>query len=213
MKNNTVLLVDDHPILRKGIKDLIELEDNISVVGEAANGDDAVKEAVQKSPSLILLDLRLKGMSGLDVLKALRNSGVDSRVVIFSGSDDEDDVIQALRAGADGFLSKDLGFDDLIVNIRRACEGKMVFSDDLLHIIATAFRKEKLNKKSDVSHLTSREKQTLKCIANGMSNKKIAQELDIALPTVKVHVKHVYKKLGLTSRVEAAVWVLDKQIS
>lgn len=213
MKNNSVLLVDDHPMFRKGVIDLIELEDDLSVIGEVSNGEEAIKKAVHESPNVILLDLNMKGMSGLETLRALRNAGVNSRIIVFSGSDAEDDVLMALRAGADGYLLKGMESENLVGYIRLACEGKMVLSEDLLPVVAMVFRDEKCRKKTDIDCLTRREKQILKCIAAGLSNKMISKELNIAEATVKVHIKNIFKKLELTSRVEAAVWVVENQLT
>ncbi len=206
---HTILLVDDHPLLRKGVSQLLELEDDLSVVGEASNGSDAVSLACELDPDLVLLDLSMRGMDGIETLTALREAGVSSRVVVFTVSDERTDVISALKAGADGYLLKDAEPDTLVSSIRQACAGKMVLSDQLTEILASSFRDD-LEKK-DLGQLTRREMQILRYIAEGLSNKLIARRLDIAESTVKVHVKHLLKKLGFRSRVEAAVWMVDQQ--
>jgi two-component system nitrate/nitrite response regulator NarL len=208
---NTVLLVDDHPLLRKGVSQLLELEDDIDVIGEASSGKDAIRLAQDLNPDLILLDLSMKGMDGIETLGALRDAGVDSRIVVFTVSDDRTDVVSALKSGADGYLLKDTEPEALVDNIRQACSGKMVLSEQLTEVLAMSFRNERKQQGPDLTSLTRRELQIVKYIAEGMSNKLIGRKLDIAESTVKVHVKHLLKKLGLRSRVEAAVWMVEQQ--
>lgn len=206
---NTILLVDDHPLLRKGVSQLLELEDNLKVIGEASNGIDAVSMALALDPDLILLDLSMRGMDGIETLAAMRDAGIGAHIVVFTVSDDRADVISALKSGADGYLLKDVEPDILVASIHQACSGKMVLSDQLTEIIAASFREG--DKKQDLRELTRRELQILRYIAEGLSNKLIARKLDIAESTVKVHVKHLLKKLGFRSRVEAAVWMVEQQ--
>lgn len=208
---STVLLVDDHPLLRKGVSQLLELEDDIEVIGEASSGKDAIRQALDLNPDLILLDLSMKGMDGIETLGALRDAGVDSRIVVFTVSDDRTDVVSALKSGADGYLLKDTEPEALVDNIRQACSGKMVLSEQLTEVLAMSFRNERQQQGPDLTSLTRRELQIVKNIAEGMSNKLIGRKLDIAESTVKVHVKHLLKKLGLRSRVEAAVWMVEQQ--
>jgi two-component system, NarL family, nitrate/nitrite response regulator NarL len=206
---NTILLVDDHPLLRKGVGQLLELEDGLEVIGEASNGHDAIGLAQELDPDLVLLDLSMRGMDGIETLSAMRDAGVSAHIVVFTVSDDRADVISALKAGADGYLLKDVEPDVLVASIHQACSGKMVISDQLTEVLASSFRQD--NNKQDLNQLTRRELQILKYIAEGLSNKLIARKLDIAESTVKVHVKHLLKKLGFRSRVEAAVWMVDQQ--
>lgn len=206
---NTILLVDDHPLLRKGVSQLLELEDGLEVIGEAANGNDAVKMAQALDPDLILLDLSMRGMDGIETLSALRDAGIAAHIVVFTVSDDRADVIAALKSGADGYLLKDSEPELLVDSIHQACSGKMVLSEQLTEILASSFRQDK--QQQDLNQLTRRELQILKYIAEGLSNKLIGRRLDIAESTVKVHVKHLLKKLGFRSRVEAAVWMVDQQ--
>ncbi len=209
---NSILLVDDHPLLRKGIRQLLELEVGMEVIGEAGDGQTAVNLSKELDPDLILLDLSMKGMDGIETLQALRAADVTCRIVVFSVSDDRKDVVMALRAGADGYLLKDMEPEDLMGKIREACEGKMVLSEQLTEVLLTAFRDDQGSDQKLVETLTRREKQILKMIAEGLSNKMIGRQLEIAEATVKVHVKHLLKKLGLRSRVEAAVWVVENDI-
>ncbi len=206
----SIMLVDDHPLLRKGLKQLIAMEDDMKVVAEASSGLDALKLAEEYDPDLIVLDLNMQGMDGIQTLKRLRDKGVSSRIIILTVSDADDDVVAAITNGADGYLLKDMEPELLLEQIHRAVTGKMVLSEAITEILATALRQPK-SVNSQLSSLTNREYEILSLIAQGMSNKMIARELDISDGTVKVHVKHLLKKLGLRSRVEAAVWMVNQQ--
>ncbi|HFX0846850.1 TPA: two-component system response regulator NarL [Pseudomonas aeruginosa] len=161
-------------------------------------------------PDMILLDLNMKGMNGLDTLRALREAGVDARIVVFTVSDDKGDVVNVLRAGADGYLLKDMEPERLLEHIRQAATGQMTLSPQLTQILAQALRGDDRSKSLD--ELTERERQILRQIAHGYSNKMIARKLDITEGTVKVHVKRVLHKLGMRSRVEAAVWAVENDL-
>src|SRR5690554_3261070 len=208
---HSVMLVDDHPLLLKGLKQLLEFEDDIEVVAEANNGASAVKEAIVHDPDLIILDLNMQGMDGIQTLKSMRKEGVTSRIVMLTVSDQDEDVVAAITAGADGYLLKDMDPEELLEQLRRAINGKMVLSEALTEVLATAIRKPAARAQADINNLTNREYEILTLIAKGMSNKVIARELGISDGTVKVHVKHLLKKLGLRSRVEAAVWIVHQQ--
>lgn len=207
----TILLVDDHPLLRKGLKQLIELEDELEVIGEASDGKSALQMAIDNEPDLIVLDLNMQGMDGLETLRAMRNADVTSRIVMLTVSDSDEDVVCAITYGADGYLLKDMDPEQILDKIKEAALGKMVISEKLTHVLAGAIRGGSGKKSSLLAKLTGREHEILKLIAKGMSNKLIARELEISDGTVKVHVKHVLKKLELKSRVEAAVWMVNQQ--
>jgi len=207
----SIMLVDDHPLLRKGLKQLIAMEDDMTVVAEASNGPDALLLAAKHDPDLIVLDLNMQGMDGIETLKRLRDSGVTSRIIMLTVSDADDDVVAAITNGADGYLLKDMEPELLLEQIHRAVTGKMVLSEAITEILASALRQPTQSASSQLSNLTNREHEILSLIAKGMSNKVIARELDISDGTVKVHVKHLLKKLGLRSRVEAAVWMVNLQ--
>jgi two-component system, NarL family, nitrate/nitrite response regulator NarL len=205
-----IMLVDDHPLLRKGLNQLIELEDDMEVVAEASDGKSAIPMAEELEPDLIVLDLNMQGMDGLETLHAMRNAQVTSRIIMLTVSDNDEDVVRAITYGADGYLLKDMDPEQIIVRLREALNGTMVISDKLTHVLIGALRKGDDGRTKQLASLTSRELEILKLIAKGLSNKLIARELDISDGTVKVHVKHVLKKLGLRSRVEAAVWMINQ---
>ncbi|MAM00246.1 two-component system response regulator NarL [Hydrocarboniclastica marina] len=210
----SILLIDDHPLLRQGVRQLIDMEDDMVVVGEASNARDGVKLAAELDPDLILLDLNMPEIGGIEALGLLRQESISSRIVIFTVSDNEDDVVAALRAGADGYLLKDMEPEDMLARLHEAAVGKMVISGRLTTLLAQALRTQKPElPKADGASLTPRERDILALIAEGLSNKMIGRRLDISDGTVKVHVKHLLKKLNLRSRVEAAVWAVAEGIS
>lgn len=205
----TVLVVDDHPLMRKGIVQLLALEENMEVVKEASNGTDAIAFAKTSEPDLILLDLNMKGLSGLDTLKALRSEEITSRVVILTVSDARQDVVALLKAGADGYLLKDTEPDLLLEQLTQVMTGQQILSEPLRPYLDNIYELDHLQQKLD--SLTRREMQILQEIAKGLSNKQVASVLHISEGTVKVHVKSLLKKLEAQSRVEAAVMFLEQR--
>jgi two-component system nitrate/nitrite response regulator NarL len=206
-----VLVIDDHPLFRKGVADLLAMEPALGLLGEAADGATGLRLAKELKPDLILLDLNMKGMDGIETLRRLRAvESLDARVVILTVSDTEEDVVAALRNGADGYLLKDMEPEDMLAKLQDVMRGRLVISPQLTELIARALREAPIGPtRPEQAGLTPREQQILDLIARGYSNKLIARELDVAVGTVKVHVKHLLKKLGLNTRVEAAVWAVN----
>lgn len=209
----TLLVIDDHPLLRKGVSQLVAMEPEMRLVGEAADGSEGLKLARQLEPDLILLDLQMKGMNGLETLKAIKALDTDSRVIMFTVSDSEDDILAALQAGADGYLLNDMEPEEMLANLRMAARGRLVLSGPVTELLARSLRNESSSGALPAADLTDREHEILLHIAEGRSNKLIARALDITEGTVKVHVKHLLKKLNLRSRVEAAVWAVKSGIA
>jgi two-component system, NarL family, nitrate/nitrite response regulator NarL len=207
----SVAVIDDHPLFRKGVADLIRMEPSLQLVGEAADGESGLRVALATDPDLILLDLNMKGWSGLQTLERLRAADLDARIIVLTVSDSEEDVVAALRAGADGYLLKDMEPEDILENLRRATQGRVVISQRLTELLAHALREDPRPQRPDQAGLTPREEEILSLIAKGYSNKLIARDLELTVGTVKVHVKHLLKKLRLKTRVEAAVWAINSQ--
>ena len=201
-----ILLVDDHPMMRRGIRQLLELEDDFLIVGEANNGEEALLLIDSLQPQLILLDNNMPQMNGVETLKRLRQIGYTGKILLFTVSDAEKDVRDALRLGADGYLLKDMEPEKLIQQVREALQGELVISQALTRVLAQALREPHAAPQVE---LTDREQQVLKMVAGGNSNKMIGRKLGITEGTVKVHVKNLLHKLGLRSRVEAAVWAME----
>lgn len=202
----TLLLVDDHPMMRRALRQLLELEDDLRVIGEAGNGLEALQQVASLQPQLVLLDNNMPEMNGVETLKRLRELNFTGKIVLFTVSDDETDVRDAMRYGADGYLLKDMEPEKLIDQLREVLQGALVISPALTRVLAQALRSPASASQLD---LTDRERQVLKMIASGSSNKVIGNKLGITEGTVKVHVKNLLHKLGLRSRVEAAVWAME----
>jgi two-component system nitrate/nitrite response regulator NarL len=210
-----VIVVDDHPLFRKGVVELLQLDPVFQVDGEAGNYDDAIAAVVEKKPDLVLLDLNMKGTSGIEILSSIKRFDPSIRVIMLTVSDNPQDLIQAIRAGVDGYLLKDLDPDEILKSLRQGIDGKTVLSPTMMRALADTFKSETAQETEyrNLDELTNREKAVLQCVAKGLSNKAIAQQLQISDGTVKVHVKHVLRKLNFRSRVEAAVWMADQERS
>ena len=218
----TVFVVDDHTLFRRGLIALIGQDEGLRVVGEAADAGQALRLAPGLRPDVILLDNHLPGVLGVDAIAGLREAAPGSHVVMLTVSEDGDDLATALRHGAQGYLLKTIEGDLLAEAIRRAARGEPVVSPEMLGKLVAAFQAQgaptpepepdpELPAEETVSPLSPREEDVLREIARGASNKEIARTLDIAETTVKIHVQHILRKLGLTSRVQAAVYASDRQ--
>ena len=201
-EGNHILVIDDHPLFRKGVGQLIAMAPQLALVGEASSGEEGLRLATQLDPDLILLDLHMTGMSGIDTLKAIRAAGLECRTIMLTVSDNAEDLVAAIRAGADGYLLKDMEPEELLQSIEQALNGRTVISDRLSGLLARAIRDEASARQRDAAALTEREHEILRGLAQGLSNKLIARQLDITEGTVKVHVKNLLKKLGFRSRLE-----------
>ncbi|MYM72354.1 two-component system response regulator NarL [Duganella sp. FT109W] len=206
----TVLLVDDHTLFRSGIRSLLQRSPEFSVVGEAADGFEGVKRAQQLKPQVILLDLNMPGMSGVETLQMMRQDSPDSAIVMLTVSEDAEDLSTALKAGASGYLLKNIDTDYLTRAIRRAAAGETVVAEAMTaKLVAQLQSGTAAPVASELDKLTPREREILDCLARGESNKGIARILDLAESTVKIHVQSVLKKLKLSSRVQAAVFAVE----
>jgi len=203
-----VLIVDDHPLFRKGLAQLLQMIPGVALVGEAAGGAEGLALARELQPDLILLDLNMRDMTGHEMLRALRAAGNEARVVMITVSDRASDLVAALQAGADGYLLKDMEPEAMLAALRDIAGGRIVVSEQLTHVLAAVLRGGARPARA-AAGLTEQELRILEKIAAGLSNKLIGRELDIAEGTVKVHVKHILRKLELRSRVEAAVWAVE----
>lgn len=204
-----VAIVDDHPLFRRGLIQLLNTIPQFHLVGEASCGRDGIALVKRSRPDLLLLDLNMKDMSGLDVLREVKLGDLDTRVIMITVSDQAEDLVAALRNGADGYLLKDMEPEQMVESLRAAAGGKLIISEALTHVLAAALRGQSRPETPQEADLTEQELRILERIAGGMSNKVIGKELDIAEGTVKVHVKHILRKLNLKSRVEAAVWAVE----
>lgn len=206
-----ILIIDDHALFRVGLKGLLE-QRNIEVVGVAADGKDGIELAGELNPDIILLDLRMPDMGGLEVLKILREKLPNIPIVMLTTSNEEADLIKSLRSGAQGYLLKDMEPDELVGALRDIEKGKNVVAQDLTDALARMVQGETSleDDEGPFSSLTPREHEILCLLADGQSNKLIARNLGISDGTVKLHVKAILRKLGIHSRVEAAVIAVEQ---
>ncbi len=202
-----IIIIDDHPMLRKGLSQLLELEDELYLVAEVGDSREALNVVLKHEPDLILLDINMPEQNGLQTLDQLRDAGVDARIIVFTVSDDQSDIHRAIHKGADGYLLKDIDPEKFLESIKRCVSGKQVISPGIKDVVRSALQKRiPENLHPAIQDLTNREKDVLRLIAEGHPNKTIGRKLDIVESTVKVHVKRVLAKLRLRSRVEAAIF-------
>lgn len=204
-----VMIVDDHPLMRRGIRQLLELDPDFTVVAEAGDGASAIELAAQQDIDMVLLDLNMKGISGLDTLNALRREGVTAQVIILTVSDDSSDVFALIDAGADGYLLKDSDPQVLLEAIRAAAKGNKVFSERVSEYLRE--REQSGAEEDPFNTLTEREFDVLHELAQGYSNKQIASVLTISEQTVKVHIRNLLRKLNVRSRVAATILFLQRR--
>ncbi len=210
-----ILLIDDHSLFRTGVKLLLQRQPDFEVVAEAVDGVDGIKRAKALNPDVILLDLNMPGLSGLETLELLVQDVPAAAVLILTVSEEADELGQALRSGARGFLVKNIDAEALTAAIRRAAAGEAVIDDSMTGKLVAQFRAQPAADAAaapaavDRTRLTPRELEIVKCLARGDSNKVIARELDVAESTIKIHVQNILKKLHLSSRVQVAVYAIE----
>ena len=210
-----VLLVDDHSLFRSGIRSLLQRHADFLVVGEAADGVEGIKRAKQLKPDVVLLDLHMPGMSGVETLQLMHQDCPDTAIIMLTVSEESEDLALALRVGAQGYLIKNIETDYLLRSIRRAAAGETVVAEALTGKLVAQMQSagQAGQTLSGLDKLTPREKDILACLALGESNKFIARKLDVAESTVKIHVQNVLKKLKLSSRVQAAVFAVEHRLT
>lgn len=209
-----VLLVDDHTLFRSGIKALLSRDPAFEIVGEAGDGLEGVKRALSLQPDVVLMDLHMPGLSGREALQLILDDMPQTKVVMLTVSENADDLMEALRAGASGYLLKNIDADFLTNAVRRAAQGAAVMSDQMTTKLMASVRGAPLPARStDVDKLTPREREILGFLARGASNKEIARGLELAESTVKIHIQNILKKLGVSSRVQAAIYAVENDLA
>lgn len=206
-----VLLVDDHTLFRSGIKSLLQRNEEFEVVGEAGDGLEGIKRARSLRPNVVLLDLHMPGVSGLEALKVIVEEIPEVRALMLTVSEDAQDLMDALRAGASGYLLKNIETEMLIDGVRRVAAGESVVSQQMTAKLIAGVRNPPRQEGSspDRERFSPRERDILASLAQGESNKEIARRLDLAESTVKIHVQNIFKKLNMTSRVQVALYAVE----
>lgn len=206
-----VLLVDDHTLFRSGVNALLQKHSDFEVVGEAADSLQGVKRAAELQPDVVLLDLHMPGISGKDAVKQFLEAAPQTNIVMLTVSENADDLIDSLRAGASGYLLKNIETETLLDSIRRAAVGDSVVSPQMTGKLVRGLQSTRdTPPKEEKDILSPREREILAHLTKGHSNKQIARNLDVAESTVKIHVQHILRKLNLSSRVQAAVYAIEK---
>lgn len=208
-----LVLVDDHALVRKGLADLLSRSAGMQVLATTGRADEAWTLLQEHRPDLLILDLRMAPTDGITLLRSLRDKGSDTPVLVLTMSEAAEDLASALRLGVRGYLLKDMEPTDVIEAIRRAARGELVVAPSISGKLATILQtgEEPGSAASLARQLTGRERQILSHVASGLSNKAIARALGISNDTVKLHVRHILAKLGLSSRVEAAVFAVQNR--
>lgn len=205
-----VLIIDDHTLFRDGLQGLLERH-NIEVVASLGDGQEGIRLAQTLLPDIVLLDMRMPTITGLEVLKNLQANKFEAPVVMLTTSNDERDLVEALRNGAKGYLLKEMEPDDVVAALREIVKGETVVAPNLTQVLARVVKGEPIleTEPSPIDDLTPREAEILSLLAEGQSNKVIARNLGISDGTVKLHVKAILRKLNIHSRVEAAVIAVE----
>jgi two-component system, NarL family, nitrate/nitrite response regulator NarL len=212
-----ILLIDDHTLFRSGVSALLQRQPDLEVVSEASDGVEGIKRAKQHAPDVILLDLNMPGLSGLETLQLLVEDLPDTAVVMLTVSEDADELTAAMRAGASGFLLKSIEADTLVAAIRKAAAGQPVITEHMTAKLVEQMRKPAAPPsasspaRTSGETLTARERDIVRELARGASNKEIARTLDLAESTVKIHVRNILRKLNLSSRVQVAVYAVGQE--
>nr|WP_206324431.1 response regulator transcription factor [Streptomyces sp. HNM0574] len=200
------MLVDDHQVVRRGLRTFLEVQDDIEVVGEAADGDEGVAQAEALRPDVVLMDVKMPGTDGIEALRRLREGGSPARVLVVTSFTEQRTVVPALRAGASGYVYKDVDPDALAGAIRSVHAGHVLLQPE----VAGALLSEEADGTAGGrgSSLTDREREVLGLIADGRSNREIARALVLSEKTVKTHVSNILMKLDLADRTQAALWAV-----
>ncbi len=216
MSKLRIFLIDDHNLFRSGVKALLARQPDFEVVGEAADGLEGLKRAKQLKPDVVLLDLNMPGISGREAVKMLVEELPHTQVLMLTVSEDAEDLMDTLKSGARGYLLKNIDADYLVESIRRAARGEAVMSPQMTSKLVRGLQaggaEVVLTQTAEKDRVSPREREVLALLARGASNKEMARELQLAESTIKIHVQNILRKLNLSSRVQAAVYAVERGI-
>jgi DNA-binding NarL/FixJ family response regulator len=212
------MIVDDHALFRRGLEMVLDSEPDIELVGQASDGAEAVEKAAESLPDVVLMDIRMPRSSGIEACRAMKEAAPSAKIVILTISDEEEDLFEAIRAGASGYLLKDIPLDEVAGAVRAVYGGQSLINPSMAGKLLTEFAT--LAKRDDeeraqelpAPRLTEREMQVLKLVARGMNNRDIAKELFISENTVKNHVRNILEKLQIHSRMEAVMVAVREKL-
>ncbi|EPD49648.1 response regulator transcription factor [Paenisporosarcina sp. FSL H8-0542] len=204
-----ILLVDDHAVLRDGLRSILDLESDIRVVGEAVTGEEVLKKVEECRPDFILMDINLPGKNGIEVTSLVKSQYPNCRVLILTMFEHDEYLMEALRAGADGYLLKDSSSEQVVEAIRKVSQGDSVIHPRMTQKLITYHQ---TNSERNENVLSDREKEVLFELVKGLSNKEIAEVLFISDKTVKIHINKIFKKLNVKSRTQAVIYAVQNQL-
>jgi DNA-binding NarL/FixJ family response regulator len=210
-----VLIVDDHAVFRRGLELVLADEPGLQIVGEAGDGLEAIERAADLLPDVVVMDVRMPGVGGIEAARRIRHAQPATKIVMLTGSEDEEDLFAAVRVGATGYLLKEAAVEELAGAVRAVARGQALITPSMATKLLGEFNL--LSRRVDSQHdaapkLTDRETEVLRLVATGMSNKEIAAQLVIAENTVKNHVRNILEKLQLRSRMEAAMYAVREKL-
>ena len=207
----SVLIVDDHPVVREGLASFLETEEGFAVQGAVASGEDAVRVAEERQPDVVLMDLVMPGMDGIEAIRHIKSARPETRIIVMTSFSQDDKLFPAIKAGADGYLLKDTLANDLVDAVKSAYAGRSVLHPDVAQKLMHSFSNR--NRTSLEEKLTPRETEVIELIACGLSNEEIANRLVISDKTVKTHVSNILHKLNLAHRTQAALYAINHRTS
>jgi len=209
-----ILLADDHPIFRDGLRKLLTSDDNLTIVGEASNGQECIQMLSKLKPDILLLDLRMPDKDGLAVLEEINFETVPTRVIVLTATEDDRDVIRAMRLGARGVVLKQSATDLLVKSIHKVYSGEIWLDQHMTAEVMKAFSKSsEAGPRRDKPLLSDREKEIVQLVAQGFRNKEIGEKLFISEQTVKNHLHNIFDKLGVSDRLELALYAIHHRIT
>lgn len=213
-KKIKVLIADDHALMRQGLKQILELENNIKIIAQASNGEETIEETLKHKPDVILLDINMPKLNGIEALRRMRSIGIQSKVIILTLHDDKEYLCETVNIGANGYVLKDADSDSLVKAINDVMDGKSYIQPSIANLLVSEIR-SKEHKSADemrIEALTKREYEVLTLIAEGLNNKEIAGRLFISEKTVKNHVSSIFRKIEVSDRIQAAIFSFKNNI-
>lgn len=211
MQKTTILIADDHALIRDGLKRILELHEEFTMVGEAANGEAACALAREYQPEIILMDINMPRMNGIEATKKIKRNCTNTNIIALTIHDDDEYIFELVKAGVSAYILKDVAADSLISTIRAVARGETVFDAAITAKMLAEFQRQARHR-SSTEALTPREIEVLTLIARGKNNKEIGAELFISEKTVKNHITNIFRKINVTDRTQAALYAVKNRI-